>query len=811
MPSATSTRRLRQITLLLVAFAGAPLAFSTAQAASAVAKATPAAGKRPISHDVYDGWRSIQGTQLSRDGQWLVYALVAQDGDGQLVARNLKTGQEWRQARGKDPVLTADGRFVAFTVAATKAELDKAKKAKKKPEDMPKAGMGVLELATGKVETLERVKSFRLAEDGNRFLAALLEADPKDDAKPERKPNKKDDLAFDDPDQRRPAASGAAADKDPGKKEPGTELVLWELGTANRTRLAEVAELAWSKDGALLGYTVSVKEPKAKDGKKEDPKEADSAEAAEAKPANPDAVREGAFVMRLADGAVTPLLTGPGTYKGLVFDDQGQQAAFLSNHDEAGTPAPGFKAYHWSVGAAAASEIASAATAGMPAGAAPCEFGRLDFSKDGQRLFLGTAPKPKAASKDAPEPVKVDIWSWQDPELQPMQKVRAEDQRKQSFRAVVHVASKRFVQLGSETFPDLDINDNPEVALGFAPNAYRQLMSWDRGYADVYAIDLQSGERKLLAEKLPWSPRMTGEPGRGNHLSPAGKYLYYFSREAKAWMAVSTRGGAPLNLTATTGVNFAQEEFDLPDLPGAYGEAGWTAQDEALVVYDHYDLWALRPGSGARNLSAGAGRKGRLELRYLKLDPEDKVLPGDQPWLLAATQVDSRASGFYRLTPGTPGEPVQLLFKDKAVGGLVKAKRSDQVVFTEQRFDEFPDLHSTTTAFKDPRRISDANPQQKDFVWGKSELIEYINGDGKVLKAILTKPENFDPAKKYPMIVNIYEKLSDRLHTYLAPAPGTSINITRFASNGYIVLRPDIAYTTGHPGESASPPRLGET
>ena len=50
-----------------------------------------AAAKKPLSYDAYDGWRTIQGTQLTRDGQWLVYALVPQDGDGELVALNLKT------------------------------------------------------------------------------------------------------------------------------------------------------------------------------------------------------------------------------------------------------------------------------------------------------------------------------------------------------------------------------------------------------------------------------------------------------------------------------------------------------------------------------------------------------------------------------------------------------------------------------------------------------------------------------------------------------------------------------------------------
>jgi dipeptidyl aminopeptidase/acylaminoacyl peptidase len=64
-------------------------------------------------------------------------------------------------------------------------------------------------------------------------------------------------------------------------------------------------------------------------------------------------------------------------------------------------------------------------------------------------------------------------------------------------------------------------------------------------------------------------------------------------------------------------------------------------------------------------------------------------------------------------------------------------------------------------------------------------------------------PENFDPKKKYPMMVYIYERLSQNVNNFVRPAPGTSINMAYYVSNGYIVLEPDIVYTTGHPGQSA--------
>jgi hypothetical protein len=144
----------------------------------------PQSAKKPMTYDIYDSWRSIRGTQVSRDGEWLAYALVPQDGDGELVVRNLKSAAEYRTPRGNNPVITADGKYVIFSIAPLKADVDKAKKEKKKTEEQPKSGLGIMDLATGEVKTVDRVKSFRVPEEGSAHIAYLLESPLK---KPEEK------------------------------------------------------------------------------------------------------------------------------------------------------------------------------------------------------------------------------------------------------------------------------------------------------------------------------------------------------------------------------------------------------------------------------------------------------------------------------------------------------------------------------------------------------------------------------------------------------------------------------------------------
>jgi dipeptidyl aminopeptidase/acylaminoacyl peptidase len=71
------------------------------------------------------------------------------------------------------------------------------------------------------------------------------------------------------------------------------------------------------------------------------------------------------------------------------------------------------------------------------------------------------------------------------------------------------------------------------------------------------------------------------------------------------------------------------------------------------------------------------------------------------------------------------------------------------------------------------------------------------------LTGLVVKPENFDPNKKYPLLVNFYERSSDELYGYRAPAAGrSSINYSYYASKGYIIFNPDITYNLGYPGES---------
>jgi dipeptidyl aminopeptidase/acylaminoacyl peptidase len=489
--------------------------------------------------------------------------------------------------------------------------------------------------------------------------------------------------------------------------------------------------------------------------------------------------------------------------------------AFLSDRDDAAAKPPKYKVYLWDRKSSSVNELVSEATPGFRSGYAIFERGMMNFSRDGSRLFLSSAPVGTVAAAEAETPISTatpgpneekvvaDLWRWNDDYIQPMQKVRAAQERARSYRAVIHLADKKFVQLADPTMIGLTPDDDGRYAIGMDDRALRHMVDYDGTYNDLYLVDTVTGNRKML---LPQT-RGGGGGGRGGggvQFSPDGKRLLAF--KDKDWWSIRVPDGAMTNLTEKTGSVFFNEEHDTPDTPPAYGSAGWTKDGKWALLYDEYDVWGLS-GDGLAMKKLTDGRSSHLQFRVVRLDvnddEEERGLDPSKPVLLRAENTDTRETGFYSLSSLENGTPQKLLMGPRNYRTLGKAKDADVVMVTATTFRDQPDIQITDSTFKAMKKVTDANPQQAGILWGTGELIKYHNDDGAELQAAIYKPENFNPQRKYPMMIYIYERLSQNVHSFVRPTPGTSINIAYYVSNGYIVLTPDIIYTTGHPGQSA--------
>ena len=122
------------------------------------------AGKKPLSHDVYDQWKKISGESISNDGKWVVYSAEPQEGDARLVIYNTESRRYDTIPRGMNAKISESSDFVVFSIKPFFAEVKKLKIAKKKEDDLPKDSLGIVALSTMKLTKIARVKSFKLPE-----------------------------------------------------------------------------------------------------------------------------------------------------------------------------------------------------------------------------------------------------------------------------------------------------------------------------------------------------------------------------------------------------------------------------------------------------------------------------------------------------------------------------------------------------------------------------------------------------------------------------------------------------------------------
>ena len=751
---------------------------------SPVALGAQAPSKKPLTQDTYDSWRQIQGSTLSPDGRWAAWTLTPVVGDGQVVVRATRGATEYRAARGftgrpqlqpnadsgftaPAPLFSADSRYLVYLTYAPQAEFDRARREKRKPADQPKAALAIMDLASGAVTPVPRVRSFRLAKDDGRWLAYLLEPDsaarPAGDssaAAPAPVP-----AAAATPGGAPRPVSGDSARRNDRKKETGSTLVLRELATGREVRIADVTGYAMDDAGQWLGYTVSSRA----------------------------GGRDGAWLRALASGVERQLLGGAGSYKSLVFDRKGAQVAFLSTHDDAAAAQPKWSLFHAALPAARVRVAVRSDALGDSALVA--EKGRVEFVRDGSALVFGVAPPPldSIPADSLADKAVLDLWHWKDTRLQPQQRLEAARDRDRSYTAIWFPKDGRVARLADDSLPQVTLSDDGRVALGVTELPYAVENMWTGGGADVVAVDARTGRRTRVAQHVEY----------GAQLSPGGRWIVWFA--GGRWNAYETATGRTHDLTsAIGGVRFDQETWDTPSSPAPWGIAGWTAGDRTVLVYDRHDIWEIDP-SGAhapQMVTDSAGRRARIVLRYVSLDPDERYVDPAKPLLLRAFDEGTKASGFWTDRLGVRAAPERVVMADERFGTPKRARSADVYLVTRESFREFPDLW-TGGRLDSLTRISDANPQQAEYRWGSAELVHWTSDDGLPLEGLLYKPEGFDPAKKYPIVAYFYEQLSDNLHQYHAPSGRNVINPAVYSSLGYLVFFPDIAYQTGYPGQSA--------
>ena len=717
------------------------------------------APKKPLDHSVYDQWESAINQKISPNGKYVLYQVRPQQGDGTLYLKTANNRPLAQISRGDSAAFSFDSRFAVFPIKPPYALVRQAKIKKKKPDDMPKDSLGVFAFETGKLTKYANVKSWQLAEKAS-VLAFLG-----------NKPVLKDTKAKAPADTLKKLTDGLL-----DANKAGAPLTVLNLLTGKSREFASVTDYQLSKPGNRVAFAVLA-------------------------PKNSKDVQSGLFAFDVAAGNVKKLSGGKGTYKNLAFDDAGRQLAFAAEKHPEKTLVKPFSLYYSNFAADSAAIILRPGDKALKANWSPSGFGKIVFSENGEKLFFGTAPDPLPQDTTLVdfEHAKLDIWNYKDDYLQPMQLKTLKKDLQRNYLAVIYPKqANKFVQLEDEYLRDafLADNTNAEYVLATTDTAKRVSLQWEGNTRkQAYLVSTRTGQRISINPKASKSRFQ---------ISPHGDYALWYNDAAKAWFAYSVATRQTVNLTSKTGVSFTDEENDSPTDPEPYGLAAWTKNDDAVLLYDRYDIWKINPKAGlATNFTNGLGRQNKLRFRYrLPVDKQKFIELKDDLLLLTQNDV-TKEWGYYRkLLAGTKA-PEKLALAPMAYSNVAQAENARRYIYTKSSVSQPADVY-VSADLKTETKLSAINAQQKDYNWLTAELVHWTTPQGHAATGVLYKPENFDPTKKYPMVAYFYEKLSDGIYRYQAPAPTPSrLDIITFASNGYLVFTPDISYTVGEPGPSA--------
>ena len=722
------------------------------------------AQKKQLDHTVYDDWKSLTNISVDNSGRFTIAIINPQEGDSKLFIQDLKKNKSFEHNRISSYSLSTDGKHTVALLKAPFADTRKAKIEKKKPDEMPKDSLLIIDNETFTYYILPDVKSYKTSQELGNYVAYAITLAP-DTTK----------MGADTISVTTDSIKSKPKKKDISKKKE--VVVLHNLITQQKDTLQNTKEYIFNKYGNAFAAVI---EPEKKDS----------------------TVIPGVIYIDLNKYDKKRISNGKAEYKSLRFDDRGEQLAFLSTKDTSKVDQKVFDVLYFKHNADSAIVIADTTKLGLPANWIFNENSYPYFSENGKRIIIGSAPKQ--TTKDTTivefEVASLDIWHWKDPYLQPQQLKNLSNDLKRKYIGVIQLdKDNKFTLLGNEEVPYTIMSNegSGRYALLYTDIPYRLESQWNPTLYDAWIYDLESDKTTPIGTSIPSRP----------YLSALGNYVYWFDMNEGDWYVFDNKTAKTVNITKDIPVNFWDEKSDVPSKPGPYGAPVWGKEDAYMLVYDAYDIWKIDPQNQnkAVNITEHLGRKDSITFRYLNTDKEKRFVEPNETLLLEAFDNKTKENGFYSYNPKQKRSTIKKLVLDKYTYSVgAKSKNSDVVVYEKSNFNTSPNLYVTNNWWKSSNKLTDINPQMNDYKWGTPELFSWTSFDGVPLQGIVYKPEDFDETKKYPVMMYFYERHSDNLYRYMPPAPSASIiNIPFFCSRDYIVFTPDIHYTVGQPGQDA--------
>jgi len=775
------------LTLLVAVVAFAPIDAQNAQNGA----------KRPFELDDILSFRAMTGTQLSPNGQWLVYRLSPLQGDSEAFLRATQSDKVMKFAvgQGGGGVTFADNSaWATVTIAPTRSQAQANTRARRPNQN----SVTVVNLASGEQVTIPKIR--RLAFNGELSTWIALDRYP-----PEAAGGAGGAAAAAGGRGGRGGGRGgdAAGGDAPRDTRPrGNDLILRELATGAEINIGNVSEWSFNKSGQYLALVI------------------DAA----------DQAGNGVQIRDMRTGTITSLETDKAFFERLSWTREGEALSFLKGTDDRRYRERLFTVVGYTgfgSGTPKRTAYAPADDKTFPAGMSISGSRAPTWTEDRDALIFGIAqltPVPQrgargagAAEGDTPEGGRGEgaggrgagaqsgaaddnaerpnlvIWHYKDPRLQSQQRVQEQRDRNFNYAAMFRPGDNRLVRIADDEVPDVIVTGRGRYVIGTSNQAYELQGNLDgRRFQDVYAIDTHSGKKTIVKKQLRW----------GNSASPdSTKYLYYENRHFHVFDAAT---GQTRTITQGVPASFVNVENDHNVVDPPRSVVGWTSDNAHVLISDGWDIWKIPVAAGqpAVNLTVnGLKEKIRYQQR-VRTDPDERGIDLGKPQYFSAMHEWTKRDGYGVLMPGTTGLKM-LLWEDASIGALVKARDADIWIYTREAPTQAPAVYVTDSSLTNARKLIDASAEAAPYTWSSgAQLITYKNAKGEQLQASLYLPANYEKGKQYPTIVYIYERLTQGHYGYARPT-ANGFSRVAYTSNGYAVLQPDIKYYVNDPGMSA--------
>ncbi len=755
------------------------LSSSILMAAMAMSTSAISAEKPALTLQDIMAFETAQKPVLSRSGNLMAVSVLPDRGDARGLVKFIDSEKRFTIVGGTKPVISPQGRYVAFIrpPSLLTKETASKKEAKKLKNDLV-----LLDTQTGEQTDFLKVKAFKFSEQDSH-LVVLFEPQDKEDKK------EKDKAA--DSSAKVQASKGEAKESEAkvDKFDKGSRLQLVDLNSGDSNEYQHVTDFALSGANTHLAIAINDIEGQT------------------------HSVKLISIGSPLCQPECISYQSDKQQVSHLALSPDGQQLAFTHGEYAA---APYGREYQLGV-----AKIGSTQVRYLPysKGWALNRYAEPEFSTDSQRLFVGRVPEVKAQESLPKIETEQDlfdldtvtaqrnlrVWHGDDPRIKPNEVKEYGDEQKRTYLAVWHLKSNKLVQLATQSVPNLEAGDELKTRsrwlLASSDLPYRKMITWAGFYRDFYLVNIQTGQTLPLLSQQPSRERPS--------LSPNENFVVYYQQGH--FYLYDIKSGRKQGLTQNLKVSFANEDHDYPANAPSYGIGPWLEKDAGVIIYDKYDIWQFDTKTAkGEMLTAGKGRKQQVQYRVtgltqsgLNVDDKPISLKHNEAVLLHGYNTGTKADGFYKAKIGQEGV-AKLMQGEYKLTFLARAEKSEEILFSKQRFDLYPDIYASKALSPEKAlQQTDLDAQRRKFNWGQAELVSWQNGDGKPLDGVLIKPANYQEGKRYPVLVYFYRFMSDRLHAFPKMQLNHRPNFAWYLDNGYAVFLPDIRFEVGYPGPSS--------